>query len=220
MQKPPIDDLFFKLYGYYPTESGQGFQMLIAAAFKLLAGQEMSYDRPPVNADRTTTEVDENGGVQKITLSMIMHVAEYEQGEFSLIFTDESKERIARQEPEGLQLTTEFQKFYDAHGNVSITLDELRGLVSGASGDEDFVASGGWILTGQYLAYKNELYGVRGIDYNIPVRALKYKIVIEEGGQARLFVRSDSGEINRQIKEVDLRRATFKDGKVEVKGES
>ncbi|MEJ1238393.1 hypothetical protein WBG78_09700 [Chryseolinea sp. T2] len=220
MQKPPIDDLFFQLYGYYPPESGQGFQMLIAAAFKLLAGQEMSYDRPWANEGRTSTELDENGGVQKIVLTMVMHVAEYEQGEFSLIFTDESNEKIARQEPEGLQLTTEFQKFYDAEGNVSTTLDELQSLVSGASGDEDFVASGGWILTGQYLAYKNELYGVRGIDYSIPVRAIKYKIVIEGGGQAKLLVRSDSGEINRQIKAVDLRKATFKDGKVEpmIKG--
>jgi hypothetical protein len=218
MQKPPIDDLFFALYGYYPAKSGQGFEMLIAAAFKLLAGQERSYDHPwEANAGGTSTESNEKGGVTKITLKMVIHVAEYEQGEFSLIFTDESMEKIARHEPEGLQITSEFEKFYDAQGNVSTTLDELGRLVSVATGDEDFVANGGWILTGQYLAYKNELYGVRGVEYSIPVRAIKYKIIIEDSGQAKLFVRSESGEIDRQIREVDLRKAAFKDGKVEVK---
>lgn len=171
MQKSPIDDLFFTLYGYYPAKSGQGFEMLIAAAFKLLADQEMPYDRPwEANAGRTSTEANEKEGVTKITLTMVMHVAEYEHGEFSLIFTDESMEKIARQEPEGLQITSEFEKFYDAQGNVSTTLDELGDLISVATGDEDFVASGGWILTGRYLGYKNELYGVRGVEYSIVSR--------------------------------------------------
>jgi hypothetical protein len=207
--------LFFELYGYYPAKPGQGFEMLIAAAFKLLAGQEMSYDQP-WQAGRTSTEANEKGGVTRITLKMVMHVAEYEQGEFSLIFTDESMEKIAQREPEGLQITSEFEKFYDAQGNVSTTLDELGDLVSVTTGDEDFIASGGWILTGQYLGYKDELYGVRGVEYSIPVRAIKYTIVIESNGQAKLLVRSESGEIDKQIKEVDLRRAAFKDGKVEI----
>jgi hypothetical protein len=217
MQKPPIDDLFFELYGYYPAKSGQGFEMLIAAAFKLLAGQEVSYERPwEGGAGRASTEANKDGGVTTITLKMVMHVAEYEQGEFSLIFTDESTEMIAQREPEGLQITSEIEKFYDAQGNITTTLDELGDLLSVAAGDEDFVASGGWILTGQYLGYKNELYGVRGVEYSIPVRAIKYKIVIENNGQAKLFVRSESGEIDRQIKEVDLRKATFQNGKVAV----
>jgi hypothetical protein len=218
MQKSSIDNFFFKLFGYYPEQPGKGFQMLIAAAFKLLAGQEMAYDRASeADTDRTSIEADDEGGVTKITLRMVMHVAEYEQGDFSLIFTDESVEQIALKEPEGLQITSEFEKFYDAQGNISTTLDELRELIAVANHDEDFVASGGWILTGQYLAYKSELYSVRGVDYSIPVRAIKYKIVIEASGQAKLFVRSESGEIDRQIKEVDLRKAAFKDGKVEVK---
>lgn len=216
MQRPPIDKLFYKLYGYYPAKSGQGFEMLIAAAFKLLAGQEMSYNRT-WDAGRASTEANEDGGITKITLTMVMHVAEYEHGDFTLIFTDESMEKIARQEPQGLQLTSEFERFYDVNGNVSTTLDELRDFISIASGDEDFVASGGWILTGQYLGYKNDLYSVRGMEYSIPVRALKYKIIIEDSGLAMLFVKSESGQLDRKVKEVDLRKAAFENGKVEVK---
>ncbi|RAW02075.1 hypothetical protein [Pseudochryseolinea flava] len=220
MQKAPIDDLFFQFYGHYPAKAGQGFQMLIAAAVKLLSGQEMSYDGiGETNAASTSTETNEKGGVTKITLNLVMHVAEYEEGDFSLIFTEESTVKIAQLEPEGLQITSEFEQFYDAQGNVSTTMDELRSLISVVSGDEDFVARGGWILTGEYLAYKNEHYGVRGITYEIPVRAIKYKIVIEDNGQARLFVQSESGHIDRQIKSVDLRGVAFKDGRVEVKNQ-
>lgn len=45
MKKSPIDELFFELYGYYPNKSGQSFEMITAAAFKLLLQKDISYDQ-------------------------------------------------------------------------------------------------------------------------------------------------------------------------------
>jgi len=45
MDKSPIDELFFELYGYYPTKAGQSFEMIVAAAFKLLLNKDVEYDQ-------------------------------------------------------------------------------------------------------------------------------------------------------------------------------
>ena len=44
-QKSPIDELFFKLYGFYPNKAGQAYEMLAAAAFKIVTGQRLKYDQ-------------------------------------------------------------------------------------------------------------------------------------------------------------------------------
>ncbi|MBH8560532.1 restriction endonuclease [Hymenobacter negativus] len=45
IQKSPIDELFFELYGYYPNKAGQAYEMLVAAAFKIVTGQKIKYDQ-------------------------------------------------------------------------------------------------------------------------------------------------------------------------------
>jgi hypothetical protein len=221
MKKPPIDELFFELYGYYPEKAGQGFEMLVAAALKLLAGRDVPYGnagdkrQEPRDGMRTSTEEDDQGGISKITLRMLMHVAEYEQGEFSIVFTDDGYGQLAQQEPEGIEITSEMEEFYDAEGNVAATLDELGDLVSaGTTGEDDFMAIGTWILIGKYFKYKGRLYGVRGVEYSVPVRAIKYAVVIENDGRANLFVKSESGEMDKLVKYVDLRTVAFAGGKV------
>lgn len=41
----PLDHLFYELYGFYPNKSGQAYEMLVAAAFKIISGQELRYDQ-------------------------------------------------------------------------------------------------------------------------------------------------------------------------------
>ena len=44
-KKSPIDELFHELYGYYPNKAGQAYELLVAAAFKIVTGQELKYDQ-------------------------------------------------------------------------------------------------------------------------------------------------------------------------------
>lgn len=45
MTKSPMDELFFELFGYYPTKAGQAYEMIVAAVFKLLRNEDVEYDR-------------------------------------------------------------------------------------------------------------------------------------------------------------------------------
>jgi Restriction endonuclease len=44
MKKSPLDEVFKELYGFYPDKAGQAFEMMVAAAFKLLWGLDISYN--------------------------------------------------------------------------------------------------------------------------------------------------------------------------------
>jgi len=44
-QRSPIDELFFDLYGFYPTKAGKAFEILSAAAVKLITGKQVKYDQ-------------------------------------------------------------------------------------------------------------------------------------------------------------------------------
>ena len=59
MDKSPIDQLFFDLYGYYPNKSGQSFEMIVTAAFKLLLQKDIDYDqRVRGNYSETVYQLD------------------------------------------------------------------------------------------------------------------------------------------------------------------
>ena len=45
MKKSPIDNLFFELYGNYPPKAGQAYEMIVAAAFKLLLNKDIDYNQ-------------------------------------------------------------------------------------------------------------------------------------------------------------------------------
>lgn len=44
MKKSPIDELFFELYGYYPNKAGTAYELLVAAALKVVTGKKIKYD--------------------------------------------------------------------------------------------------------------------------------------------------------------------------------
>jgi hypothetical protein len=45
MKKSPMDDLFHDLYGFYPNKAGHAYELLVAAAIKILTGQSLKYDQ-------------------------------------------------------------------------------------------------------------------------------------------------------------------------------
>lgn len=44
-KRSPIDELFFELFGYYPNKAGQAYEIISAAAIKILTGNQVKYDQ-------------------------------------------------------------------------------------------------------------------------------------------------------------------------------
>ena len=44
-KKSPIDNLFFDIFGYYPNKAGTAYEILVAAAIKIITGETIHYDQ-------------------------------------------------------------------------------------------------------------------------------------------------------------------------------
>jgi hypothetical protein len=45
MDKSPIDELFFELFGFYPNKAGQAYELLVAAAIKAVTQRQVNYNK-------------------------------------------------------------------------------------------------------------------------------------------------------------------------------
>jgi hypothetical protein len=45
MSKSTIDELFYNLYGFYPNKAGQAYEMIVAAALKVITKDDIKYDQ-------------------------------------------------------------------------------------------------------------------------------------------------------------------------------
>jgi len=45
LKKSPIDELFFELYGFYPRKAGTAYELLVAAALKIVTGDNIKYNQ-------------------------------------------------------------------------------------------------------------------------------------------------------------------------------
>ncbi len=44
-QKSTIDDLFFGIFGFYPSKAGQAYEMLVSAVLKLVLNKDIEYNQ-------------------------------------------------------------------------------------------------------------------------------------------------------------------------------
>lgn len=59
MKKSPIDNLFFELYGYYPNKAGTAYELIVAAALKIVTGESFKYDQRLIgNYSETNYQID------------------------------------------------------------------------------------------------------------------------------------------------------------------
>lgn len=300
--KSPIDELFFELYGYYPKKAGQSFEMIVAAAFKLLLDKDVEYDQRirgdysqtvyqldglitdnndksmveakdytiderkvgrddiqklqgaltdiPIDkgifasatdftkpakkyADgssknplhkqielfhiRPSTEEDEKGRIKKIIVDIKMHVPDYEHGKYQFVWEKEGWEKFEQDGFVGKEISMHIEEFYDKDGNVITTLHELTSQNQlGTTWVEDYVAKGTWILKGGHFKYNGQLYAIRGLQYEVAFLVSHNQLIIEGGGSPKIYIKSETGSINKLITDKDLKKIKFSDGKIEL----
>lgn len=59
MEKSPIDELFFKLFGYYPNKAGKAYELIADAVLKIVTGDNVKYDQYKRGAySKTVFQID------------------------------------------------------------------------------------------------------------------------------------------------------------------
>lgn len=163
---------------------------------------------------RPSTEEDEKGRIKKIVINMSMHVADYKRGTFQPVFT---KNGFTKLEKNGLvekPIEMRLEHFYDKDRNIIMTLSELTSKhPPGTIWEEGFVSKGCWVIDG-YFEIESELYEIKGLQYEVPFSVGKQELIIEGGGEPKIYIKSHDGEINKLISDKDLKKVKFENNKV------
>ena len=79
---------------------------------------------------------------------------------------------------------------------------------------DDEYGQGCWLLHGKYIRIEDELYGLKGIEYNIPFSKATSTFTIESDGTPKVLIKSEDGKIDKLLTDEELRKITFGDDKI------
>lgn len=74
--KSPIDELFYELYGYYPSKKGKAYEMIVAAVLKLVYDADVGYDRH-VKGEYSKTDYQQDSVVEKSKKETMVEAKDY-----------------------------------------------------------------------------------------------------------------------------------------------
>lgn len=294
-QKSSIDELFFELYGFYPNKAGQAYEIICAAAIKLLTGKQVKFDQyvkgkfsstsyqldgeilsdkekemleakdytidkrkvgrgdlqklsgalsdleidkglfasatdftKPANKYaksssinpnqkqielyhiRPSTELDENGRIKKFIIKMHFAVPNFEKGQYSYEWTDKAIEIFKEKDLLDKEVTMTLSEFYDKDGNIIITLlDFTRNNQPDYKNFQDEYAVGFWDLSGYYIKFDEEFYGIKKIHYKIPYDRGTNEFTIESEGKPKIFIKSADGSVDKLLTDKQFKELTF-----------
>lgn len=299
--KSNIDNLFYELYGFYPNKAGQSYEMLVAAAFKLLFNKDVSYDqrirgeysqtvyqldgvihhdpeRKMVEAKdytilgskvgrgdiqklqgaltdlpvgwgvfasatgytspakkyaissssnplhkpidlyniRPSIAADKYGRINKIVVQINMFVPNYDKATMVAIWTEEAKRLLLENGRDKNPIEVKVDRFYNSVGETLQTIEDLtmNNQVGLDFDDENHIAKGCWIVRDGHILSGNVLYPILGIEYSVPTSVAKSEMIIESEGEPKLYIKAEDGTINKLISDKELKKVTFKEGKV------
>lgn len=302
MERSPVDDLFFQLYGYYPSKAGQSFEMIVAAAFKLLLNKDVDYDQRirgqhsgtvyqldgvinnnsnksmveakdytldkrkvgrsdiqklqgaltdlsvnkgvfvsatdytnpakkyaasssanPLHKEielfhiRPSTEEDEHGRIKKIIVNIIAHVPDYWNGKYTPVWTKKGWAEFEKDGLAGKPINFILENIYKSDRSILTTLTDLTLNHSPeTTWEEGFIAKAAWLFDDGNFEINGKLYSVRALEYEIAFHVSHSEIVIEGGGNPKIYIKSENGSVNKLITDQDLKKVKFENGKVVI----
>ncbi len=164
---------------------------------------------------RPSTEEDEAGRLKKLVINVISHNMDYQNAKYQALFTKDAKQKLLENGYAGKTISHSIDRFLKSDGSTLITVHDLSFQnPPGTTWEDGFVSKGCWIIKGGHLMVDQMLYGIEGLEYEVPFLISESELVIESEGKAMLFVKSENGKINKLIYDGDLRKLKFENGRV------
>ena len=168
---------------------------------------------------RPSVEEDKEGRAMKIVLDIHIQWPDYENSKMTSVWTKEAAKKLEEGGHVGKQWSQGFSKFYDKEGKFITSIYDLTKNhpptpPEGLYIPDNYVAKGMWKVPGGCIDLEEEKYEIAGIKYEVPFIELTEELVIEGGGEPKMYIRSEDGKHNKLITDEQLRNIEFKDGKV------
>lgn len=162
---------------------------------------------------RLATEEDEKGRLTKIHIRLVIECADFSNSKWNPVFTSEGaallKEHFLIGQQTHVQIEEKIFALLREDGSEIISIYDLSRHLSVQAG-ENVVLKGTW--TNEQPAFvklKGRLYPIKSYDYEIPFVTREHDIIVESKGKATLLVKSQNGEVDKILTDVDLKKIKF-----------
>lgn len=153
-----------------------------------------SSEKNPMNKNielfdiRPSTEEDEKRRIRKNVVNMSMHVEDYQRGKYQPILTKEGFKSLKDAGLANKFVEMRLEIFFDKSRDIIMTLAELtKKHPPGTTWEDNYIAKGCWIING-YCEIDDNLYEVKGLQYEVPYSVGHEELVIEGGGSPKIFI--------------------------------
>ncbi|QLG42072.1 MULTISPECIES: restriction endonuclease [unclassified Paenibacillus] len=158
---------------------------------------------------RPSTELDEEGRITKILITISIFTPKDNEIVYTPIFSENGKEKIDQLIKEGKLVEGKVQvlieNFYDENRNVITSLSELAST-NIHKGFED-MAQGSFYLKGQFLEISGHLIELLGLSYCVPFLKTDETIEVNPYGKHKLLIRNQDGSINKLITDEEIKKS-------------
>lgn len=154
---------------------------------------------------RPSEEADHEGRLESIRVQI--HI-EQPSVAFGVDLTDEGRAKLKAMGRGSFKHAVD--RLYRADGNVMKSMEELippecwKSMYAGPP-------EGSVPLSGAFVKVDEELIGIRGLTYQVTSNVTTHEVVIQPNGEAKLFIKSVDGSIDKLLTDTDLRKIRFTD---------
>lgn len=164
---------------------------------------------------RPTTELDEKGRIKKFVIRMHIVIPNYEKGQFRYEWTDEAIVKFEKKDLLNKEVTMSLSEFYDKDGNIVLTLmDFSRSNQPNLKNFDDEFAIGDWDLTGYYIKFDDDFYGIKKIYYKIPYDRGLNEFTVESDGVPKVLIKSFDGKVDKLLTDEQFRKLVIENKEI------
>jgi hypothetical protein len=157
---------------------------------------------------RRSVEADEEGRLKSVVIKLNILSVDHKNSRFVPILTSRGNDLLKQTHRVGDSIQTKLEKFYRADGTVLLTIFELTSRIDRER--KTTVAQGSWIPSEPaFMMIGDQLIEISELKYFIPLAVMEIQFVVEAAGKAQLLIRSEDGEIDKLLTDVDLKKITF-----------
>jgi hypothetical protein len=160
---------------------------------------------------RPSTEKDEEGRVKTVILEFTITSLSFIGASFSPIFTKDGYSNMGKLFPTG-QVQIKTNAIYNSNGSIYLTMEDWTKSLNyeySLDDEEKEEISGKADFNEKYLKISEQLIGIKGINYKVPIQRSTEKVIIQQDGKACVYVKNEEGTVDTLLTDLQLKSIVF-----------
>jgi len=166
---------------------------------------------------RPSTISDEEGRIRTCILEFTIAKLNFEKAINTPIITKEGYDTLCKMFPEG-EIPIAIDAIYNTDGSIFISMGDWTHSLNFEYTLEDKKTEikGEVNFDGKFIKVNSQLIGINEIKYEVPIQRITEKIIIQNDGNACLYVNNEDGTVDTLLTDIQMKNIMFDDDEKEI----